>query len=77
MGFTMQILNDTLVVSGISSYSNDSQPYGYHNLERVSLSGNIFDNALRITNPDPESQPQEIYLARTLDLVAFLKNDTL
>jgi hypothetical protein len=77
MGFEMRVENDTLTGSRIQSSKDDFEEYQYKNFSSVSLDGKQYNQVLRVSQSNPNVQPQEIYLAKSLGLVAFVKNDSL
>jgi len=75
--FKLEIVNDTIAIDGGSFSGENFEPLLYQNFSSLSLSGSTFRNVVTITNPNTQSQPQKIYLAKDLGLFAFEKNDTL
>ena len=77
MGFSMDIVNDTLVGKRINSTAADSEEYLYENFPSLVIEGKQYNNVFKISQSNPANQPQEIYLVKRLGLVAFTMKDSL
>lgn len=77
MSFVLWVENDTLTGSRTRHSKDDFEEYQYKNFSSLSLDGKQYNQVLRVRQSNPNVQPQEIYLAKRLGLVAFVKNDTL
>jgi hypothetical protein len=77
MGFSMDIVNDTLVGKRINSTAADSEEYLYENFPSLVIEGKQYNNVFKISQSNPANQPQEIYLVKRLGLVAFNMKDSL
>jgi hypothetical protein len=77
MGFEMRVENDTLTGSRIQSSKDDFEEYQFKTFSSLILDGKQNNQVLRVSQSNPTVQPQEIYLAKSLGLVAFVKNDSL
>ncbi|MDI1322111.1 MAG: hypothetical protein PSV36_05145 [Algoriphagus sp.] len=77
MSFELLMVNDTLTGSRTRHSKDDFEEYQYKNFSSLSLDGKQYNQVLRVSQSNPNVQPQEIYLAKSLGLVAFVKNDSL
>ncbi|GMQ27561.1 hypothetical protein [Algoriphagus confluentis] len=77
MGFRMEIVNDTLVGKRINPTVEDSEDYLYENFPTLRIGEKQYNNVFKISQFNPSAQPQEIYLAKRLGLVAFTMRDSL
>ena len=77
MSFDLRVLNDTLTGSRTRHSKDDFEEYQSKNFSSLSLDGKQYNQVLRVSQSNPNVQPQEIYLAKSLGLVAFVKNDSL
>ena len=77
MGFGLDIVNDTLVGKRINPTVDDSEEYLYENFQSLVIDGKQYNNVFKISQSNPENQPQEIYLVKRLGLVAFTMKDSL
>ncbi len=75
LGFDLEIINDAISITRIGASNVASETLAFQTFQSLSLEGRVFENILQITNLD--LQPDQIYIARNLGLVAFKKNDTL
>jgi hypothetical protein len=77
MSFALTVENDTLTGSRTRHSKDDYEEYQYKNFNSLILDGKQYNQVLRVSQSNPNAQPQEIYLAKSLGLVAFVKNDSL
>ncbi|GAA0880097.1 hypothetical protein GCM10009119_30670 [Algoriphagus jejuensis] len=77
MGFRMDIVNDTLVGKRINPTVDDSGDYLYENFPSLVIEGKQYQNVFKISQFNPNTQPQEIYLVKRSGLVAFTMKDSL
>ncbi len=77
MSFVLWVENDTLIGSRTRHSKDDFEEYQYKNFSSLSLDGKQYNQVLRVSQSNPNVQPQEIYVAKSLGLVAFVKNDSL
>lgn len=77
LSFFLEITDDSISVSRIGEMNDGFDPTIFATFDSLSLEDRNFENVLRITNPSPELQPEDIFIARNLGLIAFNRNDTL
>lgn len=77
MSFVLRMGNDTLTGSRTRHSKDDFEEYNYKNFSSLILDEKQYNQVLRVSQSNSNVQPQEIYLAKRLGLVAFVKNDTL
>lgn len=77
MMFSLEIVNDTLVGKRINYTVDDPEDYLFKNYSSLVLNGKNYDKVFKISQSNPNTQPQEIYLASRLGLVAFVMKDSL
>lgn len=73
----IRIVNDTLVGNRTKHTKWDFEDYKYKNFNSLTLGGIAYNNVFKISQVNPNIEPQEIYLAKRLGLIAFVKNDSL
>lgn len=73
--FDLEINNDSISGTRFNRSDEQLEPSAFQTFDSLPLEGRIFENVLRITNPDLE--PRQIYISKNLGLVAFQRNDTL
>ncbi|TNF39912.1 MAG: hypothetical protein EP311_09900 [Cytophagales bacterium] len=73
----IKIVNDTLVGNRTRSTKWDFEELKYENISSLTLGGITYTDVFKISQVNPEVEPQEIYLAKRLGLIAFVKNDSL
>ena len=77
MSFDLRVLNDTLTGSRTRHSKDDFEEYQSKNFSSLILDGKQYNQVLRVSQSNSSVQPQEIYRAKSLGLVAFVKNDSL
>lgn len=73
----MRIVNDTLVGNRTHHTKWDFQELTYENINALTLGGIVYNDIFKISQANPDVEPQEIFIAKHLGLVAFVKNDSL
>ncbi|APQ17465.1 hypothetical protein [Maribacter hydrothermalis] len=73
--FDLEIINDSISVKSFESLNDGLESSIFQLFVTLSLEGKTYQNILQITNPVRE--PNQIFIARNLGLVAYNKNDTL
>lgn len=77
MSMEIKILNDTLSGRRTNYTPEDPDDYLFENISSLTLRDKQYSNVFKISHFNPNTQPQEIYLAKREGLVAYVKNDSL